>query len=67
MLGGDCPIEIRLLRTHDLPIKEGEINFMKGQAVKAVLGTGTARHILNASVLKCDLPIPRAHTVRSDG
>ena len=67
MLGGDCPIEIRLSRTNDLPIKEGEINFMQGQAVKAVLGTGTTLYIFNASVVKYDLPIPRAHTVRSDG
>lgn len=67
MLGGDCPIEIRLLRASDLPIKEGEINFMQGQALKAVLGTGITLYIFNASVLKYDLPIPRAHTVRSDG
>ena len=67
MLGGDCPIEIQLLRTNDLPIKEGKINLMQGQIVKTVLGTGTTLYIFNASVLRYDLPIPRAHTVRSDG
>ncbi|KRG50848.1 hypothetical protein ARC02_16360 [Stenotrophomonas africana] len=67
MLGGDCQIEIQLLRASDLPIKEGEMNFIQGQIVKTVLGAGTTLYIFNANVIKYDLPIPRAHTVRSDG